>query len=183
MTASMLRDLLQGHRLELPWLSGDVSRRGACGGGHAVQQRGGRHPGPARPARMNTWPLRLTPGCDLRTALAEAVRLQLPTGSAFVLGHWQPGRRPLAPGRGRGRDLPGRPGGAADPGRHRLSAGPHLHATVADAQGRVLGGHLLPGNVVRTTAELLLAWSPEWALGRAPDVQTGFTELQIQDRR
>lgn len=29
MTASMLRDLLQGHRLELPWLSGDVSRRGA----------------------------------------------------------------------------------------------------------------------------------------------------------
>ena len=58
-----------------------------------------------------------------------------------------------------------------------------LHASVADAQGRVLGGHLLPGNVVRTTVELLLAWSPEWALGRTPDTQTGFTELQVQHRR
>lgn len=30
MTASMLRDLLQGSRLEVEWLSGDVSRRGAA---------------------------------------------------------------------------------------------------------------------------------------------------------
>lgn len=29
MGSSMLRDLEQGHRLELEWLSGDVSRRGA----------------------------------------------------------------------------------------------------------------------------------------------------------
>lgn len=133
---------------------------------------------------MNTWPLRLTPGCDLRAALAEAVRLQLPTGSAFVLsgiGSLEDARLRLA-GAEAATCLAG-PVELLTLAGTVSAQGLHLHASVADAQGRVLGGHLLPGNVVRTTAELLLAWSPEWALGRAPDAQTGFTELQVQHRR
>ena len=44
-----------------------------------------------------------------------------------------------------------------------LSAdGAHLHATLALADGRVVGGHLPYGNTVRTTAELLLAPLPGW---------------------
>ncbi len=55
--------------------------------------------------------------------------------------------------------------------------GVHLHASVADAQGRVTGGHLMPGCVVRTTAEIVLALLPQWSFARETDDATGFREL------
>jgi predicted DNA-binding protein with PD1-like motif len=61
-------------------------------------------------------------------------------------------------------------------------AGAHLHASVADNAGQVLGGHLSYGNIVRTTAELLLVETPAWALTRAPDAVMGFNELVVEDR-
>jgi predicted DNA-binding protein with PD1-like motif len=49
-----------------------------------------------------------------------------------------------------------------------LSAdGAHLHASVADARGHVRGGHVMPGCIVRTTAEIVLAALPGWAFTRA----------------
>jgi len=59
-----------------------------------------------------------------------------------------------------------------------LSAdGAHLHASVADAQGTVKGGHLMPGCVVRTTAEVVIALLPGWEFRRELDVATGNAEL------
>ena len=55
--------------------------------------------------------------------------------------------------------------------------GVHLHASVADARGRMRGGHVMPGCTVRTTAEIVLGLLPGWAFGRAPDARTGFLEL------
>lgn len=55
--------------------------------------------------------------------------------------------------------------------------GVHLHASVADARGRLYGGHLMPGCIVRTTAEIVLALLPDWHFSRAHDPQTGFKEL------
>ena len=55
--------------------------------------------------------------------------------------------------------------------------GPHLHASVSDAEGRVRGGHLMRGCIVRTTAEVVLALLPGWRFGRATDAATGFMEL------
>lgn len=55
--------------------------------------------------------------------------------------------------------------------------GAHLHASVADARGTMRGGHVMPGCVVRTTAEIVLAPLPGWAFTRAQDAQTGFKEL------
>jgi uncharacterized protein len=55
--------------------------------------------------------------------------------------------------------------------------GPHLHGSVADALGRVSGGHVMAGCVVRTTAEIVLAVLPGWAFARVPDAETGFLEL------
>lgn len=60
--------------------------------------------------------------------------------------------------------------------------GSHLHISVADRQGRVLGGHVAPGCIVRTTAEILLALLPDWQFERAPDPATGYAELQIAPR-
>ena len=61
-----------------------------------------------------------------------------------------------------------------------LSAdGCHVHIAVADAAGRVWGGHLGHGSLVRTTVELLLAPLAGFALSRAIDPLTGYAELVI----
>lgn len=58
-------------------------------------------------------------------------------------------------------------------------AGVHLHASLSDAAGRVLGGHVCAGCTVLTTAELLVAPLPPGSLTRAPDAATGYDELVI----
>jgi hypothetical protein len=58
--------------------------------------------------------------------------------------------------------------------------GAHLHMSIADAQGRVLGGHVMPGCIVRTTAEVLIAELPGWRFRRVADVGTGYAELHIE---
>ena len=55
--------------------------------------------------------------------------------------------------------------------------GAHLHASVADAQGAVIGGHLMRGCTVRTTAEVVIALLPGWEFRRELDQATGYQEL------
>jgi predicted DNA-binding protein with PD1-like motif len=57
--------------------------------------------------------------------------------------------------------------------------GPHLHIAVADAAGRVTGGHMGPGCIVRTTAEVLVALLPDVRFSREDDPATGYKELLI----
>ena len=59
-------------------------------------------------------------------------------------------------------------------------AGAHLHASVADAAGRVFGGHVCAGCEIRTTAELLVAPLPAGSLTRAVDAATGYPELVVR---
>jgi len=62
-----------------------------------------------------------------------------------------------------------------------LSAdGAHLHIAVADCKGDVVGGHLCPGSLVRTTAELVIGLLPEWQFRRERDPATGYAELAIK---
>ena len=58
--------------------------------------------------------------------------------------------------------------------------GSHLHVSVADGAGNVSGGHAGYGCVVRTTAEVLVVFLPEWSFSREPDPQTGHAELVIR---
>jgi predicted DNA-binding protein with PD1-like motif len=58
--------------------------------------------------------------------------------------------------------------------------GPHLHMTVADAAGQVTGGHMGPGCIVRTTAEVLVALLPGHRFSRALDPATGYAELFVK---
>ena len=57
--------------------------------------------------------------------------------------------------------------------------GAHLHASVADAQGNVKGGHVMPGCIVRTTAEIVLAPLLGWTFSRQHDAATGYKELVV----
>ena len=84
-------------------------------------------------------------------------------------------------GRDRGTRLPGpfeivALSGTLDPARH------HLHLAVAAADGRTLGGHLLPGTPVRTTAEVVLLALDDLAFARAPCPLSGYDELTIRPR-
>jgi predicted DNA-binding protein with PD1-like motif len=59
--------------------------------------------------------------------------------------------------------------------------GAHLHMAVSDAQGRVTGGHVGPGCIVRTTAEILVSFLPGRRFTRPTDAGTGYPELDVGD--
>ena len=61
--------------------------------------------------------------------------------------------------------------------------GSHLHLAVSDADGRTIGGHLLPGCRVYTTAEVVLGEARDLVFTRAVDGTTPWRELQIARRR
>lgn len=136
---------------------------------------------------MQTLPIRLNPGQDLRSAIEAAVR-GANCRAAFVLSGI--GSLSSAGLRFAGADQPRRLTGDMEilslsgtvafngtgEGAHSSS---HLHMALSTATGEVLGGHVAPGCTVRTTAEVLLALLPEWAFSRAPDAATGYLELQI----
>lgn len=131
---------------------------------------------------MRTLPLRLHPGDDLREALQRAVRIE-GVDAAFVIAGI--GSLSAAAIRFAGAsqasllrgdlEIVGLAGTIAPDGCH-------LHVTVSDAEGEVRGGHVAPGCVVRTTAELLLALLPEWRFGREDDPATGYPELTVRPR-
>lgn len=58
--------------------------------------------------------------------------------------------------------------------------GAHLHATLAGADGAVIGGHVALGCEVRTTAELMLVVLDGHHFGREIDPATGYEELLIR---
>ena len=131
---------------------------------------------------MKTLPLRLNPGDDLRAAL-DAALAALGAEAAFVLagiGSLREARLRLA-----GRDAPRNVVGDLEIltlSGTLGSGGSHLHASLADADGHVLGGHVAPGCIVRTTAEILLAVLDDVAFAREPDPATGYAELAIRPR-
>lgn len=59
----------------------------------------------------------------------------------------------------------------------------HLHISVADPQGKVFGGHLLPGSEVYTTAEIVVLILRDLSFGRAHCEGSGFDELTITQAR
>lgn len=131
---------------------------------------------------MRTLPLRLSPGDDLRATL-DRVLAQQAVDAAFVLSG-------IGSLRGARIRFAGAPEPAALEGDLEIltlagslsPTGSHLHISVADAQGRVWGGHAAPGCVVRTTAEVLLALLPDWRFSREHDEATGYAELRMYAR-
>ena len=126
---------------------------------------------------MTPLPIRLSPGSDLRRALHAALS---PDRAGFVvagIGSLSVARLRFA-GKKQPAELVGdleilTLSGSLSPD------GPHLHMSVSDADGRVFGGHVADGCVVRTTAEVLLVRLPGWAFARGVDAATGYAELVV----
>lgn len=56
----------------------------------------------------------------------------------------------------------------------------HIHISVAKQNGEVIGGHLLEGAIIDTTAELILHHYSTLAFSREHDNNTGYTELVVR---
>ncbi|WP_322094092.1 PPC domain-containing DNA-binding protein [Paraburkholderia bannensis] len=128
---------------------------------------------------MQALPLRLSPGEDLRDALGRVLTQQRVNAAYVVQGI---GSLSAVALRYAGIDEP-----TSMQGDYEILTlagtwspdGPHLHMSVSDAQGRVSGGHVAPGCIVRTTAEVLVMLLPGFRFAREHDVQTGFPELVV----
>lgn len=129
---------------------------------------------------LATLALRLVPGDDLRRRIEEASTAQA-WEAAFVvagIGSLRPAALRLA-GASEAvvidRDLELLTlSGSLSPD------GAHLHMSIADETGRVMGGHVAYGCRVRTTAEVLIAVLPGWRFAREPDARTGYAELAVR---
>jgi uncharacterized protein len=58
--------------------------------------------------------------------------------------------------------------------------GCHCHVAIADSTGYTLGGHLLQGCLIFTTAELIIGILPNLSFTREFDETTGYRELKIE---
>lgn len=129
---------------------------------------------------LRAHPLRLGPGADLRAAI-EAAAAELGAQAAFVVQ----GIGSLSVAQLRYAGMPSASELRGDLEILTLAGsvapdGAHLHMSVSDGQGRVSGGHVAPGCVVRTTAEVLLALLPGHAFSRETDPASGYKELVVR---
>jgi predicted DNA-binding protein with PD1-like motif len=62
-------------------------------------------------------------------------------------------------------------------------AGSHLHLGLADSTGRAFGGHLMDGNIIYTTAEIIIEESDALEFRREKDGTTPWEELQIRRKK
>lgn len=129
---------------------------------------------------MRALPLRLLPGDDLRAAVVAALQAS-GCDAAFVLqgiGSLSVAQLRYAdqtePTELRGNFEILTLAGSISPD------GAHLHMSISDDDGRVLGGHVGPGCIIRTTAELLIALLPEHHFARCHDPRTGYAELVLR---
>ena len=135
---------------------------------------------------MHVHALRLTPGCDLKQAL-ERFTAEHALAAGCILSCVGS----LSHARLR---MPGEPGEAEvfrtfeEPMEIMSLAGTlsqdglHLHISLSRRDGACVGGHLVHGCLVHTTAELVIAELPYLAFTRPIDPATGYGELNVGPR-
>ena len=134
-------------------------------------------------SRMETYSFRLKPGQDLKQQLDAFVKQQRVDAGAIItcvgsltdlvlrlanqekVTHWQ-GHFEIV-------SLVG-----------TLSAtGSHLHLSAADSTGRTLGGHLMEGCKIYTTAEIVVGVLTDVVYTRETDPTFGYKELVVKRKR
>ena len=131
---------------------------------------------------MKVFALRLRPGQDLKQSLQEFVAAQQ-IQAGFILttvGSLQQATLRLA----------NQPTSETFLGKFEIVSlvgtlarnGSHLHLAIADSTGKTLGGHVVEGCIIYTTAEIVIGASEELIFDRSFDEQTRFYELEIKDK-
>ncbi|GAA0880096.1 DNA-binding protein [Algoriphagus jejuensis] len=60
--------------------------------------------------------------------------------------------------------------------------GNHAHLSVSDSTGRTIGGHLLEGNLVYTTLEVVIGEELDHSYHRETDPTFGYKELVVKKK-
>ncbi|WP_240410406.1 PPC domain-containing DNA-binding protein [Hymenobacter oligotrophus] len=131
---------------------------------------------------MHTLTLRLRPGQDLRQQLMALVKAEGIKAGAMItcVGSLTQVTLRLANQEGpteyRGHfEIVSLVGTLAE-------SGSHLHLSVADSTGRTIGGHLLDGNLIYTTAEVVVGVLGEVEFRREEDLTFGYKELTVRPK-
>ena len=132
------------------------------------------------------WAFRLMPGADLKRELASLV-VAGGLGAAFVaacVGSLTQARLRLPSAAGEPSEVL-----SLDEPTEIVSLagtlsldGVHLHIALARRDGQCVGGHVVDGCIVHTTAELVLGELTDLAFRRLADSETGYRELSIGRR-
>ena len=80
------------------------------------------------------------------------------------------------------------PNGSGDSGHFEIVSltgtvsvnGSHLHISVSDSTGKTIGGHLMDGCIIYTTAEIVILSSDAFVFKREKDGTTPWEELQVE---
>ena len=137
-------------------------------------------------AAMRVHAVRLTPGTDLEQELQRLTReLGLKAGAILTcVGGLTRARLRM-------------PGAIGAPEVFKTYEGPmeivsltgtlcpdglHVHISLAQQDGACIGGHLAPGSIVNTTAELVIGELTDVAFTRPVDPATGYDELRVEVR-
>lgn len=83
------------------------------------------------------------------------------------------------------------PNGSSDSGHFEIVSltgtvsvnGSHLHISVSDSTGKTIGGHLMEGCKIYTTAEIVIHSSDDFIFKREKDGTTPWEELQVEERK
>ena len=59
--------------------------------------------------------------------------------------------------------------------------GSHLHISISDSTGKTIGGHLMQGCKIYTTAEIVLQSTDQYEFTREKDGSTPWEELQVRE--
>ena len=60
--------------------------------------------------------------------------------------------------------------------------GSHLHISIGDSTGKTIGGHLLEGCKIYTTAEIVIGSTTAYEFKRMKDGTTEWEELQVNEK-
>ena len=61
-------------------------------------------------------------------------------------------------------------------------SGSHLHISISDSEGKTIGGHLLEGCKIYTTAEIVIGSTTAYEFKRMKDGTTEWDELQVNEK-
>ncbi len=128
---------------------------------------------------LQTYALRLGPGQDLKTALQKFINEHHIQAACILtcVGSLQKATLRLANQSGyqvynQKMEIVSLVGVMA-------TEGTHLHISLSDSLGTTIGGHLVEGNEIYTTAEIVLGIMPGYRFAREHDPASGYKELKV----
>ena len=135
------------------------------------------------PAKKDTsFTFRLFPGADLRNSIRDFVR-----GKKIYAGWIVSCAGSITEYSIR---FANQPGASTGSGHFEIVSlagtvsvnGLHLHVSISDNTGKTIGGHLMEGCKIYTTAEITLVESGKYIFTREKDGSTPWEELQIRKK-